>query len=241
LPKILLTRNKGYTIDDAMKKAVMVAMLLSIFLFPSLAMAQAPTPLNVSTLGPISYLYTDENNIYYNIQFISPQNQNTYFNQIQLNFSLSALGAFGDFANVGYCLDGGTIYSVNNFINKTVDHPADAPDWYWNRTTVFASAVLPQLSKGAHNVTVYYGCQYFGIPKNPSLQRFEVYTLKTVSFTVSSSNSLPTDSHTTPSASSFPTPTIPEFTAVLLIAFLVTITLAFTLVLRRKNYQVISG
>ena len=57
--------------------------------------------------------------------------------------------------------------------------------------------MLPDLSEGNHNVTVYYGWQYLGIPENPSLERFEVSSFKTVEFTVDTSPS--------------PTPSVPEF------------------------------
>ena len=120
----------------------------------------------------------------YSVKILSPQNQSRYSNPILLNFTIEVTTMLGQFGNVGYSLDNGIIHSVNSFVNKSVDHPADAPDWYYNRTIVFASVTLPQLSDGPYNVTVYYGWQYLGIPENPSLERFEVSSYKTVEFTV---------------------------------------------------------
>jgi len=44
--------------------------------------------------------------------------------------------------------------------------------------------MLPTLSEGTHNATVYYGWQYLGTPENPSLQRYEVFAHATVDFMV---------------------------------------------------------
>jgi hypothetical protein len=195
-----------------MKKALIAAIILSILLTPLLAEAQAPTPPNVPTLGPVIICSAGDGGT--NVRILSPQNQSYSNNQIQLNFSVKAVGMFGQFGNVGYSLDGGIINSVSNFVNKSVDN-VDTPDWYWNRTTVFASIVLPQLSEGIHNVSVYYGWQYLGIPENPSLQRFEVFAYATVNFTVINSNALPTDENTNPSTSisTTPTPAVAEFSS----------------------------
>jgi hypothetical protein len=48
-------------------------------------------------------------------------------------------------------------------------------------------SIVPFLSEGVHNVTVYYGWQYLGTPENPSLKSFEVSSIKTVEFTVEAS------------------------------------------------------
>jgi hypothetical protein len=89
---------------------------------------------------------------------------------------------FGQFGNVGVSVDGGVVNSVTDFITKSVVQ--SGPDWYWYLTTVLASVMLPTLSEGNHNVTVYYGWQYLGIPENPSLERYEVFAYATVSFVV---------------------------------------------------------
>jgi hypothetical protein len=83
-------------------------------------------------------------------------------------------------------LDGGIINSISNFVNESVDK-SGFPDWYWWKTTRSANVTLPILSEGVHNVTVYYGWQYLGTPENPSLERYEVFSIKTVEFTVDNS------------------------------------------------------
>ncbi len=190
-----------------MKRLLIATITLLIVVVLPLVQAQVPTPPMVPTLGPAVICSNGEN-----ITIFSPQNKTYSNNQISLYFSVAATGMFAQFGNVGYSLDGGTIYSVNYFINKTVDHPSDAPDWYWNRTTVFASLALPKLSEGPHNVTVYYGWQYLGT-NNPSLERFEVFAYQTASFTVSTEVPI-TNQNVPPSTSNIttsPTSTISEF------------------------------
>lgn len=166
-----------------MKKALTIAVLLLISLSPSLAIAQS-TPPDVPTLGPVTFFYTDYSGN--DIKIFSPQNQSSYSNQIQLNFTIERIGVFGQFGNVGYSLDGGIINSIRN-MTKSVDDKTDYGSWYYYKTTASANVLLPALSDGNHNVTVYYGWQYLGIPENPSLERFEVSSLKTVEFTVDTS------------------------------------------------------
>jgi hypothetical protein len=159
-----------------MKKALIVAIFISSFLIPLVAEAQ-PAPPNVDTLGPVVFSYQSGN-----VVILSPKNSISYVNQIQLIFAVEAPGAFGQFGNVGVSLDGGVINSVTDFITKSVVQ--SGPDWYWYRTTVLAIVMLPTLSEGTHNATVYYGWQYLGIPENPSLQRYEVFGYATVDFMV---------------------------------------------------------
>jgi hypothetical protein len=169
-----------------MKKALTIAILLAILVIPSLAEAQAPAPPDVPTLGPSTFFNADASG--YIIKILSPQNQSRYSNQIQLNFTIEVTTMLGQFGNVGYSLDGGIINGVSSFVNKTVDKTG-IPDWYYWTTTASANVMLPALSEGNHNVTVYYGWQYLGIPENPSLERFEVSSYKTVEFTVDTSPS----------------------------------------------------
>ena len=168
-----------------MKKALTIAILLAILLVPSLAEAQAQTPPDVPTLGPATFFYADDSG--YSINIISPQNQSRCSNQIQLNFTIKVTAMLGQFGNVGYSLDGGIINSVRDFVNKT-EEKTGIPDWYYWTTTASANVMLPALSEGTHNITVYYGWQYLGIPDNPSLERFEVSSYKTVEFTVDTSD-----------------------------------------------------
>ena len=208
-----------------MKKSLTTALILTILLCLPLVTAQAPTPPVVPTLGPVILCSNGDF-----IRIFSPQNHSYSNNQITLSFSVEVVSMLGQFGNVGYNLDGGIVNSVNNFVNKTVDHPSDAPDWYYDRTIAFANVVLPALSEGAHNVTVYYGWQYLGIPENPSLQRFEVFSYKTVDFQVGNSQSIDTNSQVLASSSPSPTPSVPEFSQALTITILVTAAIAVILV-----------
>lgn len=56
-----------------MKKALIAAIMLSILLTPSLAEAQAPTPPNVPTLGPVIICSAGDSGT--NVKILSPQNQ----------------------------------------------------------------------------------------------------------------------------------------------------------------------
>ena len=184
-----------------MKKALTVAIMLSILLSLSFAEAQAPTPPNVPTLGPVIICSAGDSGN--NIEIVSPVNQSNYSGEIHLIFTTVAVGMFGQFGNVGYSLDGGIITSVRSFATE-VDKTG-GPDWYWWKTTASANVVLPALPDGVHNVTVCYGWQYLGVPANPSLERFEVYAYETVDFTVGNYDDAPTDTQ-----SPNPSPTVPE-------------------------------
>jgi len=156
--------------------AFIMAFLISSFLIPLVTQAQ-PEPPNVDTLGPVVFSYQSGRVI-----ILSPKDSFNYVNQIQLIFAVEAPGAFGQFGNVGFSLDGGVINSVTDFLGKSVVQTG--PDWYWYSTTVLATIKLPTLSEGTHNATVYYGWQYLGIPENPRLQRYEVFAYATVEFMV---------------------------------------------------------
>jgi parallel beta-helix repeat protein len=163
------------------QKTALVLLLILCFVIPTLSfplvVEAQPQPPNVDTLGPVVF-FSDSGNV----TILSPKNSTNYVNPIQIIFTVEALGMFGQFGNVGVSLDGGVINSVTDFINKTVVQ-SDF-DWYWYQTTVLASVMLPTLSEGTHNVTVYYGWQYLGIPENPSLQRYEVFGHSTIEFMV---------------------------------------------------------
>lgn len=205
-----------------MRKAILIVALLSIVISSSLVGAQ--TPPVVETLGPAVFYYYSPNNM---IIIYNPTNEVTYQNPVALNFSVAATGLFGQFGNIGYSLDGGNITSVNDFINKTVDeNPTDAPAWYIYNTTAFASVVLPSLSEGVHNVTVYYGWQYLGIPNNPSLERFEVFSYATLNFTVAEKNN------------SLPTTTLTVVTSITLVAVVATIVLLY--IMKKNRVKTIS-
>jgi hypothetical protein len=152
--------------------APILALLISSFLIPLVVEAQ-PEPSNVDTLGPVTFIgETDDV-----VVILSPKSSTNYENPIQLNFTVEATGMLGQFGNVGVSVDGGVINSVTDFVNKSVVE-AGRPEWYWYRTTVLASVMLPTLSEGTHNVTVYYGWQV------GSDQRYEVTAHATVNFVV---------------------------------------------------------
>jgi hypothetical protein len=162
--------------------ALILVLLVSFpFLIPLLVEAQ-PEPPDVDTLGPV--IFCDQSG---GVVILSPSNSfSNYVNPIQLIFAMEATGLFGQFGNVGVSLDGGIINSVTDFIAKSVVQSGLGINWY--RTTVLASVMLPTLSEGTHKATVYYGCQYLGIPENPSLQRYEVFAHATVNFIVANAD-----------------------------------------------------
>jgi hypothetical protein len=151
--------------------ALILVLLVSFPLLVPLLVEAQPEPPDVDTLGPV--VFCDQSG---GVVILSPENSASYVNPIQLNFTVSAEGLFGQFGNVGVSLDGGVIKSVTNFVNKSVV----STDWqFWDRTTVVASVMLPTLSEGTHHATVYYGWQYLG-----SNKRYEVYAHATVQFTI---------------------------------------------------------
>jgi hypothetical protein len=185
------------------RKALVALLILLIcsFLIPVVVKAQ-PQPPDVDTLGPVVFFSQSGN-----VTILSPKNLTNYVNPIQLNFTVEAKGLFGQFGNVGVSLDEGIINSVTDFINKTVIQ-SDV-GLYWYQTTVLASIMLPTLSEGTHNVTVYYGWQYLGIPENPSLQRYEVFGHSTVDFMVVSTNIPPSISILSPQNTTYNSTIIP--------------------------------
>jgi hypothetical protein len=157
--------------------ALTVAIFISSLLFTSVAEAQ-PEPPNVSTLGPpVFYNRFKSTSV---VMILYPENVSSCVNPVQLSFTVAADGFFGQFGNVGVSLDGGVINSVTNFISKSAEE-LDYP-LYWYRTTVKANVMLPTLSEGTHNATVYYGWQYLGIN-----QRYEVDAQRTVQFNIDES------------------------------------------------------
>ena len=179
----------------ALSLTLIVSLSLLTLLTIESATAQVPTPPDVPTLGPI--IICDQGN-YLNVS--SPQNRNYPNNPIQLTFTITVSTMLGQFGNVGYSIDGGVVTSIRNLpITETRPDPQSG-EWYYYTEKASASLDLPQLTDGAHNVTVYYGWQYLGVPQNPSLQRFEVYAYQTVNFTIGIPQPMPS-------------PSPPEFTA----------------------------
>ena len=145
--------------------------------------AQTPTPTEISTLGPAKIRSAGDRGT--NVEIVTIQNQSSLSNPVQLLFCVKALVLPYSYGNIGYNLDGGTIYNVREFINETrVREEADD-------VTVWAEVALPKLSEDSHIITVYYGYQFSGIN-----QRYEVTAYSTVNFLVSSNTPTPSLSPT---------------------------------------------
>jgi hypothetical protein len=170
---------------------------LSLLMVES-ASAQVPTPPDVPTLGPI--IICDQGN-YLNVS--SPQSRNYPNNPIQLTFTITVSTMLGQFGNVGYSIDSGVVTSIRNLPTTETRPDPYSGEWYYYTEKASANLDLPQLTDGAHNVTVYYGWQYLGVPQNPSLERFEVYAYQTVNFTIGTPQPTPSPS--------IPKPSVPEF------------------------------
>ena len=225
---MLLTKN-GHVVSGCKMKAILaVAVITALLLTPFLVQAQVPTPPDVPTLGPI-VIYSQGD--FVNIS--SPKNQNYPNNPIQLRFTINVTTMLGQFGNVGYSVDDGVVTSIRNLpITETRPDPQSG-EWYYYTERASASLDLPQLSNGAHNVTVYYGWQYLGVPENPSLQRFEVYAYQAVNFTVGQPTLTPSPPPTV-TPSSAPTATIPEFTWLMVLP-LFSVLLLIAEALRRRR------
>jgi hypothetical protein len=141
-----------------MIKAPTIILLLSLLLSVSLATAQVPTPPDVPTLGP-SLVIISSGSEYTNIKIASPINQTSYADEIKLTITVEAVGLLGQFGNVGYSIDGGTINSIKN-LAKSVDDKTGYPEQFWYKTTAKTSLSLSELPNGLHTITVYYGWQY---------------------------------------------------------------------------------
>jgi hypothetical protein len=208
-----------------MNRILIVTPILFILLVPSLAQAQAPTPPDVPTLGPV--IIKSAGGVDTGILIVSPQNQ-SYIDYksypIKLLFCVKEMVLPYSFGNIGYSLDGGTILGVSKFLNETrIREMGD-------NVTVWAEVALPRLSEGPHVITAYYGYQFSGIN-----QRYEVFAYSTVNFLVSSKTPTPI-----PIPTASPTPTIQEFSswAILLLALIIVSTgllVYFTKYPKRRN------
>jgi hypothetical protein len=185
--------------------------------------AQTPAPTEISILGPAELRSAGDGGT--NVEILSIQNQSSLSNPVQLLFCVRALVLPYSFGNIGYSLDGGTIYNVSDFINETRIR-GEADD-----VTVWAEVTLPKLSEGPHTVSVYYGYQFSGIN-----QRYEVIAYSTANFLASSKS--PTHS---PSPTANPTQTpkdssdFAEFLVPIAIVFVIVIALVLTFILKKKQ------
>jgi len=188
--------------------------------------AKTPAPTEISILGPAELRSAGDGGT--NVEIISIQNQSSLSNPVQLFFCVRALVLPYSFGNIGYNLDGGTIYNVSDFINETrIGGQADD-------VTVWAEVTLPKLSEGSHTVSVYYGYQFSGIN-----QRYEVIAYSTVNFLVSSKTPTPS---LLPTSTITPTPLVsnylssPIFLIAIAIVVAIVVVASIALVyLRRKG------
>jgi hypothetical protein len=219
--------------------AVLAAIIILGIAAPFLVQAQAPTPVNVPTLGPVQILSND-----IPVNILTPQNSSYYSNQVQLKYTISATGLFGQFGNVGYQIDNGVINSTTSYGTSVVTATnVPAPGDFYKTTTAYGTITLPDLSNGTHKVTVYYGWQYLGIPENPNLERYMVHGYTTTVFNVGSPIETLSTTHSPTPSSSFAvkttpiinsSPTIPEVSSIAII-LLVSITLTGVLLYKRRN------
>ena len=170
-----------------------------------------PTPPSHTPLGPVEIHSSGGGG--HSVQILVPQNNSFIDNPVQLVFCVRALllpYCYSSVGNIGYSLDNGVIYSVNDFVNQTIVHQADSDD-----ATVWVNMTIPALSESSHTITVYWGWYFAG-----SNQRYEVSAYQTAVFTIDSS----------PSQSS----TVPEFPiTIALVAVLISVSLLL-IVSKRK-------
>lgn len=183
-----------------MKKTVIVAFFFSLFFIPLLVLAQAPTPPDVPILGPVVICLAGDSGNF--VKITSPENQTTYPNQIQLNFNTQQITLLGQFYNIGYSIDGGTVTSVTNSVSRSIDN-SDMIDKNYYKSKAIGNLILPTLSEGLHRITVYVGWQY-GVTNHPS-DRFDVFAYETVEFTVGNPEPSSPPPTQTPSPSPLPT------------------------------------
>ncbi len=164
------------------------------------------------TFGPVILVSEGGGGTYVNI--FAPQNQSSVKSPIVLLFCVRAsLLSYCGVGNIGYSVDGGPVYGVTDFMNRTVVREGFTDD-----TITWANVTLPSLSEGKHNVTAYFGWYFEG--KN---QRYEVLAYETIDFFIISQS---------PS----PSPTVPEFSSLLVIPLLLSV-LAVALIVRKKQVR----
>ena len=126
------------------------------------------------TLGPVTIESEGGGGTY--VTIFAPQDQSSIKSPIVVLFCVrAALLSYCGVGNIGYSVDGGSVYGVTDFMNKTVVREGFTDD-----TTIWANVTLPSLSEGNHNVTVYWGW-YFDGGNN---RGYHVLACETVEFKV---------------------------------------------------------
>ena len=159
-----------------LKKRKALALTLTWILMLSVVAGTQFFKAKAETLGPVMSAGT------YPIPILTPQNFMNYTNPIELIFFVSIGSLFGTIGIAGVSIDNGDINSTTlQVISKT----GSLQEGY--QILARGIVILPTLSEGNPRVTVYYGYQYSG-SNNPSLKRYEVFGLGTVSFWIVDDN-----------------------------------------------------
>ncbi len=133
-----------------------------------------PPPPQNSPLGPLEIHSQGSGG--HSVQIISPQNQSSVTNPVSIFFCVRTLIlAYSESGNIGYSVDGGTVYSVTEFMNKTIER-----DGFTDDTTIWANVTLPSLSDGLHTVTVYWGWYFLEGIKDMRFLHIQLPALKLV-------------------------------------------------------------
>jgi hypothetical protein len=153
---------------------VLLCLLASSAVYFQPVKAQAET-LNNQTLGPLEIRSAGDSGT--NVKIVSIQDNSSLQNPVQVIFRVQASlipYCYSSIGNIGYSIDNGPVYILNNFVNQTIIQTGVE-----DQLTVWANVNLPSLSEGYHNVTVYYGRYFEGIN-----QRYSVSAYSTVNFSV---------------------------------------------------------
>lgn len=126
--------------------------------------------INIGTLGPLRILYPKDTDI----QILSPQNNDTLNNPVQLHFCVyPQIQAYADFGDIGYCINDGEVYKVLDFYRKTSVQQGDSIlGEFW------ANITLPALDEGSYIISIYYGYQ------SQKHLTYDIFGYSTVEFTV---------------------------------------------------------
>jgi hypothetical protein len=209
-----------------MQRTIVLIVAFTLLLMPLIAQAQSQ---NVETLGPVIICSAGDDGGT-NVNIISPQGNMTIQNPVELNFTATIMTMFGQFGHIGYSIDSGIINNLKTY--SIVANESGHPDWYWYKTTASAQLMLPTLTEGSHNLTVYLGYQYHGTAGNPNLERFEVYAYDSVEFTIAEFNT--PDSTPSSTVTPVPTPTIPEY-PIATVTILAALTVSTVILTRRRK------
>ena len=199
------------------KSFALVVILIMVVSSLSLLLVKPANAQMVRTLGPVQIRSSGDSGT--NVWIVMPQNKTSVNNPVEVLFCVNvALLPYSSppFADIGYSIDNSEVYSVNDLINQTIIHGANADE-----ATVWAKVTLSNISKGNHNLIIYVGSQFEGVPENPQLQRYEVWAYSTVNFSVISKTTTPA-------------PTVPEMSWLVIVPLLLALFFVAVIVRHRK-------